>query len=76
LGCQACDKGYKGRIGLFQVMPVSNEMQALILQDAPTQALSALASQEGVRSLREAGWLKVMQGLTSLDEMMALTPHG
>lgn len=76
LGCQACDKGYKGRIGLFQVMPVSNEMQALILQNAPTQALSALASQEGVRSLREAGWLKVMQGLTSLDEMMALTPHG
>jgi type IV pilus assembly protein PilB len=75
-GCQACDKGYKGRIGLFQVMPVSAAMQALILRDAPTQTLSAQASQEGVRSLREAGWLKVLQGVTSMDEMMALTPHG
>ena len=76
IGCQACDNGYKGRIGLFQVMPVSDAMQALILDDAPTQALSALAAQEGVRTLREAGWLKVRQGLTSVDEVMALTSHG
>lgn len=76
VGCQACDNGYKGRIGLFQVMPVSDAMQALILDDAPTQALSELAAQEGVRTLREAGWLKVRQGLTSIDEVMALTPHG
>ena len=75
LGCHACDQGYKGRIGLFQVMPVSEAMQGLILQDAPTQALSAQAAQEGVRSLRQAGWLKMRQGLTSLDEVMALTPH-
>jgi type IV pilus assembly protein PilB len=75
-GCQACDKGYKGRIGLFQVMPVSAEMQALILRDAPTQALSAQATEEGVRSLRQAGWLKIRQGLTSMAEVMALTPHG
>ena len=76
VGCQACDNGYKGRIGLFQVMPVSDAMQALILDDAPTQALSVMAAQEGVRTLREAGWLKVRQGLTSIDEVMALTPHG
>lgn len=75
-GCQACDKGYKGRIGLFQVMPVSAEMQALILRDAPTQALSAQATEEGVRSLRQAGWLKMQQGVTSMAEVMALTPHG
>ena len=74
-GCQACDKGYKGRIGLFQVMPISAEMQALILLDAPTQALSAQATQEGVRSLRQAGWLKMRQGVTSMAEVMALTPH-
>jgi len=74
-GCQACDKGYKGRIGLFQVMPISAEMQALILRDAPTQALSAQATQEGVRSLRQAGWLKMRQGVTSMAEVMALTPH-
>ena len=76
LGCPSCDKGYKGRIGLFQVMPVSDAMQTLILNDAPTQALSALAGQEGVRTLRKAGWLKVRQGLTSIEEVMALTPHG
>ena len=76
LGCPSCDKGYKGRIGLFQVMPVSDAMQTLILNDAPTQALSALAVQEGVRTLRKAGWLKVRQGLTSIEEVMALTPHG
>ena len=75
LGCPSCDKGYKGRIGLFQVMPVSDAMQTLILNDAPTQALSALAAQEGVRTLRKAGWLKVRQGLTSIEEVMALTPH-
>jgi type IV pilus assembly protein PilB len=74
-GCQACDKGYKGRIGLFQVMPISAEMQALILRDAPTQALSAQAAQEGVRSLRQAGWLKMRQGVTSMAEVKALTPH-
>ena len=74
-GCQACDKGYKGRVGLFQVMPVSAAMQALILRDAPTQALAAKAAQEGVRSLRQAGWLKVQQGVTSMAEVMALTPH-
>jgi type IV pilus assembly protein PilB len=76
IGCQACDKGYQGRIGLFQVMPVSAEMQGLIMRDAPTQALSAQAAQEGVRSLRQAGWLKIRQGLTSMAEVMALTPHG
>ena len=75
IGCQACDKGYKGRIGLFQVMPVSAAMQALILCDAPTQALSAQAAQEGVRTLREVGWLKMLQGVTTMDEVMALTPH-
>jgi type IV pilus assembly protein PilB len=56
-------------------MPISAEMQALILRDAPTQALSAQATQEGVRSLRQAGWLKMRQGVTSMAEVMALTPH-
>lgn len=75
IGCYACDKGYKGRIGLFQVMPVSAAMQTLILSDASTQALSALAAQEGVRTLRQAGWLKMFQGVTTMDEVMTLTPH-
>jgi type IV pilus assembly protein PilB len=73
VGCQACDQGYKGRIGLYQVMPISEIMQALIMRDQHTQALSEQAALEGIRTLRQAGWLKVLQGITSIEEVMALT---
>ena len=76
VGCEHCDRGYKGRIGLYQVMPVSEAMQALILRDSDTQALAAQAVREGVRTLRQAGWLKVLQGITSIEEVMAMTRHG
>jgi len=75
MGCHVCDQGYKGRTGLYQVMPVSEAMQHLIMQDSNTQALAVQAAQEGVRTLRQAGWLKVLQGITSIEEVMALT-HG
>ena len=76
IGCESCDKGYKGRTGLYQVMPISDAMQALIVQDSGTQALALQAAKEGVRTLRQAGWLKVLQGITSTEEVMALTHHG
>jgi type IV pilus assembly protein PilB len=76
IGCDACEKGYKGRIGLYQVMPISDTMQALIMRDSDTQALAAHAALEGVRTLRQAGWMKVWQGITSVEEVMALTHHG
>jgi type IV pilus assembly protein PilB len=76
IGCDACEKGYKGRIGLYQVMPISDTMQALIMRDSDTQALAAHAALEGVRTLRQAGWMKVWQGITSAEEVMALTHHG
>ncbi len=76
IGCSTCDKGYKGRIGLYQVMPVSEAMQTLIMRDGDTQTLAAQATQDGVRTLRQAGWLKVLQGITSAEEVMALTHHG
>ena len=75
MGCHVCDQGYKGRTGLYQVMPVSETIQHLIMQDGNTQALAAQAAQEGVRTLRQAGWLKVLQGITSIEEVMAFT-HG
>jgi len=74
-GCEACDQGYKGRIGLYQVMPISDMMQSLIMRDSDAHALAAQATLEGVRTLRQAGWLKVLQGITSVEEVMALTPH-
>jgi type IV pilus assembly protein PilB len=76
VGCDACDKGYKGRIGLYQVMPVSEALQTLIMRDSDAQTLAAQAAQDGVRTLRQAGWLKVLQGITSIEEVMALTHHG
>ena len=62
-----------GRTGLFQVMPVSTALQALILQDASSLELSRQARQEGLSSLREAGLRKVLAGVTSLDEVLAAT---
>jgi type IV pilus assembly protein PilB len=76
LGCNACDKGYKGRIGLYQVMPISDAMQTLIMRDSDTQTLATQAALEEIRTLRQAGWLKVLQGITSIEEIMALTHHG
>lgn len=76
IGCIACDKGYRGRIGIYQVMPISDKLQSLIMQEKSTQLLAAQARLEGVRTMRQSGWLKVLQGLTSIEEVMALTSHG
>lgn len=76
VGCEACNKGYKGRIGLFQVMPITETMQALILRDLDTQTLASQAALEGVLTLRQSGWVKVLQGVTSVEEVMATTQHG
>ena len=72
-GCALCDQGYKGRVGIFQAMPVSATLQQLILQGSDASTLSAQAQQEGMRSLREAGWRKVLQGVTSAQEVLSLT---
>ena len=57
-------------------MPVSDVMQTCIIRDNDTQTLAAQSALEGVRTLRQAGWLKVLQGITTMDEVMALTNHG
>jgi type IV pilus assembly protein PilB len=75
-GCSACDQGYKGRTGLYQVMPITAAMQTLIMQDGDAQTLAAQAAREGVLTLRQAGWLKVWQGMTTAQEIMTLTHHG
>ena len=73
LGCPQCHKGFAGRTGIFQVMPVSAEMQQLVLQEAGIQEVARQARSEGVSSLRMAGLRKVQQGITSLDEVLAAT---
>lgn len=74
VGCQQCLHGYKGRVGIFQVMPLNDTLQELILQDASEQALARHCQQQGIRSLRQAGYIKVLQGITSLSEVLAHTP--
>ncbi|CAN1512650.1 PulE Type II secretory pathway, ATPase PulE/Tfp pilus assembly pathway, ATPase PilB [Burkholderiaceae bacterium] len=76
VGCDACHQGYKGRVGIYQVMPISDALQTLILQNASSQDLGTQAGRDGVRTLRQAGWLKALQGITSVQEVMTLTHHG
>jgi type IV pilus assembly protein PilB len=73
VGCGACNNGYKGRVGIYQVMPVSEEIQRIILADGSALEIAEQAKAEGVRSLREAGLHKVKLGVTSLEEVLAVT---
>ena len=75
VGCKACHQGYKGRTGLFQVMPITAAMQRLIVQEQDSAALAQQALNEGIHTLRQAGWLKAMQGITSIEEVMGATVH-
>ncbi|RYF16580.1 MAG: type IV-A pilus assembly ATPase PilB [Comamonadaceae bacterium] len=73
VGCSACNNGYKGRVGIYQVMPISEDMQRIILADGSALEIAKQAKVEGVRSLRESGLHKVKLGLTSLEEVLAVT---
>lgn len=73
-GCERCKgSGFKGRVGIYQVMPVSEAMQRLIMAGATALDLAAQAKAEGVKDLRASGLLKVRQGVTSLDEVLSTT---
>ena len=73
-GCERCKgSGYKGRVGIYQVMPVTEAMQRLIMSGANALDLAVQAKSEGVKDLRESGLLKVKQGVTSLDEVLSTT---
>src|SRR5690606_23579005 len=62
VGCSACNNGYKGRVGIYQVMPITEEMQQIILRDGSALDIAAQARREGVRSLRESGLHKAKLG--------------
>ena len=72
--CSACGgSGYKGRVGIYQAMPISEEIQRIILSHGTALDIAAQARAEGVRTLRESGLVKVRLGLTSLEEVLAVT---
>lgn len=73
VGCDQCSDGYKGRVGIYQVFPISEAMRTMIMAEANSMELAAQAKKEGISDLRESGLLKVSNGLTSLEELNRVT---
>ena len=74
IGCDNCKgTGYRGRTGIYEVMPISDDMRQLIMRNGNALDIAAQARKEGLRTLRESGLLKVKAGATSLEEIEAVT---
>jgi type IV pilus assembly protein PilB len=74
IGCDHCKgTGYKGRIGIYEVMPITDDMRQLIMRNGNSLDIAEQAQREGVRNLRQSGLLKVKSGITSLEEIEAVT---
>ena len=74
VGCERCNgSGYKGRVGIYQVMPITEAIEQIILSHGTALEIEAQAKRDGVKTLREAGLVKVKQGLTSLEEVVGCT---
>ncbi|QTF91315.1 type IV-A pilus assembly ATPase PilB [Halomonas sp. BM-2019] len=73
VGCKHCTKGFKGRVGIYEVVPISTAMSHLIMKNGDSMAFDELARREGHPDLRRSGLLKAMQGITSLAEVNRVT---
>ncbi len=73
VGCDQCSEGYKGRVGIYQVMPVSEAMGRIIMENGNALQLADQAKKEGIADLRESGLKKVRDGVTSLEEINRVT---
>ncbi len=73
VGCDQCNGGYRGRMGLYQVMPVSEAMREVILRGGTALELARQAEAEGILSMRQSGLLRVREGVTSLEEVLRVT---
>ncbi len=73
VGCSNCNNGYRGRVGLYQVMPISEAIQRIILSEGTAMDIAAQARADGVRDLRQSGLVKVRAGVTTLEEVLSAT---
>lgn len=74
VGCPQCQgTGYRGRVGIYELVYITADMQTLILQRSPLSEMRKLAAREKFRTLREDGWIKAFQGITSVDEVLRVT---
>jgi type IV pilus assembly protein PilB len=73
VGCSACSQGYKGRVGIYQVMPISPVMGRMVMDGCNSMDLADQAQKENISDLRQSGLAKVKQGITSLSEIERIT---
>ena len=73
VGCSNCNNGYRGRVGIYQVMPITDEMQQVILKQGNATDIAKCAARDNVRTLRESGLVKVKIGVTTLEEVISAT---
>ena len=73
VGCDECTEGYKGRTGIYQVMPMSDDIQAIVLEGGNAMQIAAVAQKAGIRDLRQSALMKVRNGVTSLAEINRVT---
>jgi type IV pilus assembly protein PilB len=73
VGCDSCNEGYKGRLGIYQVMPMAEEIQQIILQGGNALQIAEVAKRAGINDLRASALLKVRNGITSLAEINRVT---
>lgn len=73
-GCEKCfQSGYRGRVGIFELMELNEELRAAIMRNEDASKLTSIARRHGMRNLREDGWLKVSQGVTTPEEVIRVT---
>jgi type IV pilus assembly protein PilB len=73
VGCSSCTNGYRGRVGIYQVMPITEAIQRIILTQGTALDIAKQAEAEGVRDLRQSGLVKVRAGVTTLEEVITVT---
>jgi len=69
VGCKECTKGYKGRIGIYEVFAMTNDMEKLLLAHATTSEVQTQASKDGMLTMKQDGYFKALNGLTTLEEV-------
>jgi type IV pilus assembly protein PilB len=73
-GCPTCNfTGLKGRVALYEIMPITQELRDMIIHGASSSELRSTAQAQGMKTLRQAGLLKVTEGATTLDEILRVT---
>ena len=71
IGCQQCQNlGYRGRVGIFEIMPMSDAIHSLVIKNAAAPDIRRVAIEEGMRSLQLSGWEQIKRGLTTFDEVL------